>query len=996
MIFIPADFFKNPITAKFLIQRLDLVGKITKNDYSNESFLSKFKEDREKLSMLRSNRKSLELELDDDNIESAMKRFIKTKEIFSSSLEDAITKYKSYQLAGNSLNNRFLDIKKPLIRGVGVDGSGDHPKNYKQEQKEFLAIEEAARKYDLWNIGHEEMLKQSIGNVIFWQSSNFSQFSIGTPSQIVSAMIQLANCDERKGPIFEYRSKILGSVLVTERPECAGIQYLLEGNKYDLEDTSFNGRKVFLDHSFRRFFYSSNPENRSIYFKVGAAKTESNFSESSSGYRISTNTTNLMNENFYKDLIDLLDGNIEEKRKKHAKYGAIMLVYGICFSYISYINNLYKILISNIKNQDLKDKYNMARLESTKSFLNLVNYAINRNFRLKVDDIQDLIVASIDEEDSKNTVKAGPGKSSTKYKMKYTNFDSAISSFGLEDISKNIYIGFKNADYYETILEEDGRVDEDMFTKDKYPIVFTNINPGDKYKGNIIDYVETMKRFVQFLLMDSSSDVPKLKDKTPIAVGAPFQNEDLLEETAEALEGWYKWVISSKTIYLQYMEMKMAIFTSSIPMKNITDIRDYIFNKLRIIGDTIASSTQKEIACVELVNYIISKYRDYRKAELRLVDDKSILVDNKFRVLGEKPDDYPREYARALKRLHYGLEAVLIIEIAKLCYEIYVESNPTHTLCGNFNGELDKRVNEVNKTMGDKLKKIFSRKLVDIETKYGKNALTKTKVMSDLLTLSSAPSAPEEYKMDIMKMIESIGKEVGMTGVTSQQFLKGQKLLKYEQRIRVENDLFWRNLYNSFNSRLIFIPMVKRTGRGNFDDNNFYLVDVFSSMIRKKLHFIPFDANYKDILNKLYQKAYILFTNSTDDLNDPSKWRGLDYNIVIKLLKKGSSTEFKNIALARDAFFNLLANNYFYKESMKVAIPVKSLTSQVVQLFCGKILKKNKLSQCGILVSREQFSKTVQQKLYTFEGSSGIDFTSGLSWSEYTPLINTSNLVKRT
>ena len=47
--------------------------------------------------------------------------------------------------------------------------------------------------------------------------------------------------------------------------------------------------------------------------------------------------------------------------------------------------------------------------------------------------------------------------------------------------------------------------------------------------------------------------------------------------------------------------------------------------------------------------------------------------------------------------------------------------------------------------------------------------------------------------------------------------------------------------------------MVKRTGRGNFDDNNFYLVDVFSSMIRKKLHFIPFDANYKDILNKLPQ-----------------------------------------------------------------------------------------------------------------------------------------------
>ena len=87
MIFIPADFFKNPTTAKFLIQRLDLVGKITKNDYSNESFLSKFKEDREKLSMLRSNRKSLELELDDDNIESAMKRFIKTKEIFSSVIE---------------------------------------------------------------------------------------------------------------------------------------------------------------------------------------------------------------------------------------------------------------------------------------------------------------------------------------------------------------------------------------------------------------------------------------------------------------------------------------------------------------------------------------------------------------------------------------------------------------------------------------------------------------------------------------------------------------------------------------------------------------------------------------------------------------------------------------------------------------------------------------------------------------------------------------------
>jgi hypothetical protein len=445
------------------------------------------------------------------------------------------------------------------------------------------------------------------------------------------------------------------------------------------------------------------------------------------------------------------------------------------------------------------------------------------------------------------------------------------------------------------------------------------------------------------------------------------------------------------------MEMKMAIFTSSIPMKNITDIRDYIFNKLRIIGDTIASSTQKEIACVELVNYIISKYRDYRKAELRLVDNKSILVDNKFRVLGEKPDDYPREYARALKRLHYGLEAVLIIEIARLCYDIYVESNPTHVLCDNFSGELDKRVNEVNKTMGDKMKKIFSRKLIDIETKYGKNALTKTRVMSDLLTLSSVPSAPDSYKIDLMKMIESIGKEVGVTGISSSSSLiKGQRLLKYEQRIRVENELFWRNLYNSFNSRLIFIPLVKRTSRGNFDDNNFYLIDVFSSMIRKKLFFISFDANYKDILRKLYQKAYILFTNSTEDLNDPSKWKGLDYNIMIKLLKKGSSTEFKNIALARDAFFNLLANNYFYNESVKIPIPVKSLTSQVIQLFCSKVLQKNKLSQCGILVSRAQFARTVQQKLYTFEGSSGIDFTSGLAWSQYTPLVNTTDLVRRT
>jgi len=1004
MVFIPAEIFRDSSIAKGFIEFIDVIERITPREDPTANLIKKLNEKnsgimpKDKGFLLRSNRKHLETELTDDNMENEVKRFIKSREIYNSDLGDARKKYISYQVAGNALDNRFVDYKKTLIKGVGVDGSGEHPKNYRKEIKFLSDIEEAAKKRNLWNIDHEDVLKESIANVLFWQSSNFSNLAIGTPTQVASFVIELINCGTPSGGGFKHLRSLTGGDLIVRRKECNGLQYLLEGNKFDIDDLSFNGKAKFLKHTIRRLFYSSDPDSRGIMLKCGAAKS------TETGYQLCTNSDDfMMNESFYKNLMKMLNNSSNDeykKNEKQVKFGAIMLIYAIFFSYISYINNLYEILINEIKNEDLKLKYNQARLDSTQCFLNLVNYAIKKYFKLKID-FEDMIIATATEsenkkieENSNKKIAAGPGKSEgytiSNLSHSKASFDKAIKFTRMDEMRGMVYIGFKNASNYEDIFSMEGSVDDEKFTKEKYPIVFTDPTSNASF-DNIINYEETIKRLVPFLLRDDDDKVPTMKDGTPIAVGAPFQNNDILEETAEALDGWYTEVIESKSLYLQFMQQKISIFNGAVPAAHLRETRDMIFNQLNIIGSTVATTVQKDIECLKIINKIISKYRDLRKQETRLVDDKSIMLDNKITVLGNKPEDYPKQTARAMKRLHYGIEAILLIETAKLSYQLFREKNPGMTLCSNFEAELDKRVEEIDNDMNSKVSKILLRIVSNIEKKFGPNALRGTKAVSGVLQLSSSPTVPKEYIEDMFKLIS--GAKSGISSSMSISTSFGKKELTYEQRAKVETEVFWRQLYGAFNSRFVLIPVIKLR-KGSFSDDNLYLIDLFNSMIAGRIISVSFGGNIRDVLNKFYEKAYIMFSSTTNDLDDPSKWRAIDHNVIQKILKSGSE-KFINVAAARDAFFNLIANAAFFKDTMVVPLPPASNTSKLIQYFCKKVLVQNKLRKCNILVSREMFAKNVQPKVTKFAALKGIDFASGTAFSQYKLLANSSNLLTR-
>ena len=61
-----------------------------------------------------------------------------------------------------------------------------------------------------------------------------------------------------------------------------------------------------------------------------------------------------------------------------------------------------------------------------------------------------------------------------------------------------------------------------------------------------------------------------------------------------------------------------------------------------------------------------------------------------------------------------------------------------------------------------------------------------------------------------------------------------------------------------------------------------------------------------------------------------------------------------------------------------------------------KAKKTNKYSQCDILISRNYFGNTVSQNMQKFEGTYGIDMTSGTAFAQYSEFGNVKNVVVRT
>lgn len=99
MVFIPAEIFRDSNVAKGFIEFIDVIERITPREDPTANLIKKLNEKnsgimpKDKGFLLRSNRKHLETELTDDNMENEVKRFIKSREIYNSDLGDARKRY---------------------------------------------------------------------------------------------------------------------------------------------------------------------------------------------------------------------------------------------------------------------------------------------------------------------------------------------------------------------------------------------------------------------------------------------------------------------------------------------------------------------------------------------------------------------------------------------------------------------------------------------------------------------------------------------------------------------------------------------------------------------------------------------------------------------------------------------------------------------------------------------------------------------------------------
>jgi len=974
MSYIPAEVFKDPGRGMQILEVLDAVQHIVPRQ-SPSSLIPV--SDRARLSTY--NRRSIDKEITDANLQEELERFTKSKELFSE-IPKAKTEYIKYESGFNAMNNRFTNTKRKSIQGVGVDGSYFHPKNYTQDKMALANIQEGAEKFDKWtgySGDEEEMVRESIGNTIFWQNASFGQLSVGTPTQVASFVIGMASLvkDERSG--FDFLEEISGADFLKKRVECAGLKYLLEGNKLDLADDNFNGIDLFLNTKFKRLFYDKN-DNIRILVK----------NDYSVEKKICSNANGTTGHMFDKEIVDCLKATLSGGGTDEDKAAVIIFMYSIFWMYIAYINSFYELLLKTITDKTIYGEYEKAKNEMVTNFLNLINYAIKKKFKLDDSiDVKDMIVA----------VQSKTSGTPTKLDLNTTKV--ALNGVTFNDKKSNVFFGFSEPGTYDKI-KSTGGVDNEVFKSANFPIVFSPPVITGTSEIKLIDYRLTIERLTKFLLFDDDVDIPKLSDGTLIAVGAPFQNDEILQATAEALGGYYNEVSESKSLYLNYMDTQINIFRAGVPAREVLKYRDYLLNNFGLIGTTMTTQVQKDAECLKLAGLVLDQYKKLRKEELMMTDDKTIFIEGRRRKLGEELVDYPRQLFRAMKRVKAGTEAVLRIEVAKLTFGLYMKRNPGVPMCGNFLSTLIDKAANIDKSMNDELMKIMERKSVELERKYGKNALKNIIKSATLITLNSIPKPPDSYMQTIASMYGLVGAKIsiqagvpgGPAAAPGGPIAKTQVTL--EQRLRIESPKFWIDLKTAFTGKLLFFP-IARLDNAVFDDNEFYIMDVINSMIREQLLVYKLKPlTPKTLYTRLQQFGYLMVTANNVDLGSPAKWRALNYIGVRRLLK--AEDRFRDIRFTRNIFFNLLANTSFLTDSMNVSIPEASKTSLAIVKYCTNILEKS-VDKCNIIISRQLFGQTVQGKMSQSSGTTGIDIAGGSSYASFSPTagISENNVVKR-
>jgi hypothetical protein len=966
---------------------LELFGDSLSSSYISTYFDKIFESNKARLSKYNSN--SLETDLDEDNLKKEIERLQLTQE----KADDLSNLKKEYSKFSKDIlfEERFEKLKPYTIIGVGADGSSTYPLNYTQETNDVRKIEYEAQTQTKWNPlsdDGEDYLRESIKNVCFWQATNIAQLPIGSPVEVCSAVIQLLSpmkYAELVGTSATFQNDYTGKQIIEKRKEISGLQYLIDGNLLDIDNKNItiNGKKDFEKQKFVRFGMTGKNSNTALNITISLIPLSLS---TPTPFQCNTSAQNntLVSTELTTSLTKLHMGDITSPETTQRT--AILFLFTIFFEYGCYIFNMYnEYLIKKLGKSEsaLLEFYKKANLLMFNNYILLINYALIRKFKIKN--------SSDEYYDPNDFIFVDDGDSITNLSYdKKMLFKTARRIYPNEiKKGKNTIRIFYKAELYTQAAAAEWNVDADQFTRDKFPIAF-NTDMDLRAPINTIqdvDYERTIGRLVSFLLQDNKGEIPKMGDIV-IAVGAPFQNEDVFKQTFEALDAYYDFIRNSKNIYKQYMETKLDIFRSSYTAKDINKWYNLFMDRFKIIFTSYSNPDKQQNEILKVIDLVISEYKKLRSDELKFMDTKVGLKKNTF--------DSSKERYRGIMSMKCGLAAEMIIKIAELTYLIYQGKHPgTPSI---FITDLYNIKKNVDKENAEKTKKTLEAVKATLYRKLGKNANKSFVLSNRTVTLANLPPTPPLFTQIFNTALSQLG--ISIQGISSQTpgvKEAGKIILPPNLRIKVENIKFWQDLRKLFSGRTILVPVAK-TRNNKFNDNEFYLVDIFKSVLFNRLKIFKITQN--GVINKklidsvILNNSYIMMAANEIDLANPISWRCINYNNVAKLLQ-GEGT-FKNIKAAMGAFFNLLANNSVLLNLMSVVIPPNSNITVGLIKYCNSIMKKD-LADCTILISRSQFAQTVQPQMGTFSGTSGIDLLSGLSYYKKDGIVakKTENIVVR-
>ena len=1052
--YIPVELLKSP-NAVNVLSMIDVVSHIIPQE-NPTNFVSNQNRKR----MTRYNIQMLERDLDsDDTYDSQLKKFMLIKK-YRDSLDKTRKEYMLCYKNKNRDYERLGDYK--IIKGVGSNGGGFFPDNRSKENEAVSIIESDVARRGKWpvisspnNNNNEQnkeanILRQSIRGIITWPSSNFGSLSLGSPCQMISAIIGFTN---------NSAMTITGKDFIKLRPECEGLKYLLDGNNFDM-DNGYNGVSKFESTSFRNFFYATGATSTNfIVLKCGAGRCSINsdstpsagiaigavpkendlpqttlqstiilshrpnepflfFNDIEPGRSVSTPANRINNIGMRNALIYMFNETDDNSFMRKSRFSSIMLIYSMFYMYAMYMYRLYEKMIIDLKIEgELKERYAKANKNMRDSLLDYVNFMINKKFKINSKNPKDLIIVSTNEKlywdgkpdeipmddkipDRTTTTTSGtpPTRTTTKQSHYRTILDekdkkTAMDSITLTELKETVYVGFKDSTFY---TNPDNFISDDTpFKQDNYPIVFLDYSTCDQ-----IDYVKTSKRLYEFLSIGEDDEEPKMDDKI-ISLGAPLQNEDALVNLTRVLDSYYSTVSSSRDTFISYMDLKLNIFKSSVSSKTVANIRDDLLRKFGLIN-MISQRELRDVKLIELAQEVKAKYETYRANELKLTDDKAI-YKTRNSVKNTNLNAFIKEQSRFMKKLKQGTYAIINLEVAKLTHQLFLNKNPTSALGSVFINILNTEAKKIDDEMDQELRELIARKTNNIAQKYGANALKHTANIH-LLRFSDIPKTPATYLSSIHSLYTSLSRGSsqvpsgligGPASGSSHPFQKS--LLTTEQKIRVSRTQFWKDLKLSFNGKTLYLPAIKISsskGISVFNDHNFYMIDIINSMILSRLIAIKlYPINPKTIYAKLNRSGYLMLSAITEDLSNPDRWMAVDFRHFARMLKSDGSGAFRRTEQGRSDFFNLIANNGYLISMMNNSIPAVSQTSKALTSYCSKLLKKD-LDKCSLFISQPQFAQNVQTRMDMFESTKGIDLSSGYSFYEYS-IVGIQNTIQR-